>query len=139
MSKYKISESKATDLLKEWAEELEVNSDSDDFSGPKGVIATLLISVRKENLTFDSVSREFTYVLFYPIEKKDGSDSETIIKISSTTMERKRVIQEIKDSKKIDQSIALVAESTGLSVPMAGRLKDKDISRISAIASVFLA
>lgn len=138
MSKYKISENKAVDLLKEWGEELEVDIDSDQFIGKDGVIETLKISVRRENLSFDPATRKFTYILFFPIEKKDGSEKISRIEIESTTMERKRVVQNIRESQKIDQAIAMIAESTGLEVGFAGRLKDKDVSRINAVVMGFL-
>lgn len=133
MSGYKISEMEAIALLKEWGEELEVDTESEDF---EDVIQALKIPVRKENLIYDAETRKFRYVLFYPIEKADGGKISGI-EIESTSMEKKRVVQGYKDSQKIDQAVAMVAESCDLEIGFAGRLKDKDITRINAVVMGF--
>lgn len=132
-TKYKLSEIEAIELLKEWGEELEVDVESKEF---EDVINALKIPVRKENLVFNPDKMNFSYVLFYPIEKKDGSKI-SAIEISSTEMDKKRVIQTFKDSQKIDQAMAMIAESTSLDIGFVGRLKDKDISRINAVITGF--
>lgn len=131
---YKMSEAESVQLLREWGEELEVDVDSKEF---EDVVQALKIPVRKENLGFDAEKRQFGYVLFYPIEKKDGSQPITKLTIQSTTMEEKRGIQNYKESQKIDQALAMIAESTGLDIGFAGRLKDKDITRINAVVMGF--
>jgi len=132
-TKYKLSEIEAIELLKEWGEELEVDVESKEF---EDVINALKIPVRKENLVFNPDKMNFSYVLFYPIEKKDNSKI-SAIEISSTEMDKKRVIQTFKDSQKIDQAMAMIAESTSLDIGFVGRLKDKDISRINAVITGF--
>jgi len=135
MSAYKMSESEAVELLKEWGEELEVDIESKEF---EEAIKELKIPVRKENLTFarNEEGYEFRYVLFDPIKKKDETKIAGIT-LKPTSMEEKRVVQNYKDSQRIDQALAMIAASTGLEIGLASRIKDKDITRINAIITVF--
>jgi hypothetical protein len=133
---YKLSESEAVERLHEWAEDMEVDTSTEQFDD---VVKTLKIPVRKESIVYDSEKKSFKYKLFSPIKKADGSEPISVIEIASTTMERKRAIQNYKDSQKVDQALEMIAASTGLEIGFAGRLMDKDITRINAVIMGFLA
>lgn len=133
MSEKAMSHSEAVEIIKQWAEDLEVDTETDEF---KDVIKVLKIPVSKRNLDYDAETRTFKYVLFYPIEKKDGERIQ-LVTIESTSMEKKRVVQSYKDSQKIDQAIAMIAESCDLEIGFASRIKDKDITRINAVIMGF--
>jgi hypothetical protein len=133
---YKLSESEAIERLHEWAEDMEVDTSIEQFDD---VVKTLKIPVRKESLIYDAENKSFKYKLFSPIKKADGSEPISIVDIASTTMERKRAIQNYKDSQKVDQALEMIAASTSLEIGFAGRLMDKDITRINAVIMGFLA
>ena len=136
MSEYKLSKSEAIDYLKSVGEDLEVDTESEEFLD---AIKALMVPVRKENLVYNGEDKAFELVLFFPIEKVDGSGSISKLKISAVEMKEKKKIQDYKDSQRVDQSIAMLAESCGINLGFAARLKEKDVGRINAIVTVFLA
>ena len=131
----KMSDQKAIEILKEWAEELEVDSESKDF---EDVIKALKIPVQKDKLKFIAENRSFELVLFDPIEKHDGSKISKLT-IRSTTMAEKKGMQNFKESQRIDQSMLMISEACDLELGFVERLKDKDLGRINAVVLGFLA
>ena len=134
VKKNRMSKEDATDLLEQWAEAMQLDTDGQLY---EDVVEQLRLPVKIEFLTFDEGSRTFSLRLFDPI--LDGSDGEKhIIEIKPCNFASKRVLQKYKDTESIDQARAMLATYTGLKESDVKKLKDLDISRINAIICGFI-
>lgn len=134
--KEKLTETQAYDLLKVWADDLEVRLTDDDF---EEVQKELFKAVVNERLTYDSDKEEFTYALRKPIEQKDGGKI-SIIKIHDCEMGKKREMT--KQKNEVDRAISMIQiyssyqeidEQKEIPIGFIGRLKSTDQNVILAV------
>jgi len=128
----KITKDEAISTLKEWADVLDVNTDTEDFAA---ALEILVRPVMSERLAFDADRVVFTLKLKAPLVM-DKSNRE-MVEIKELTLEEKRAIEKFKDTEKISMIEAIYAKAAGLSIAEASRIKGRDFSVISAINSVF--
>lgn len=131
-----MERSKAQEIIKGWAAQLEVDTDREFFAD---VIEELSLPVMKGRLDFDSEKEVFRYQLLKPIEKQDGSGCIEVVEIRETDMNENKDVQRFKDNEKIDQATVLLARSCGLEMGFASRLKQRDVHRINAVILGFFA
>jgi len=128
----KITKDEAIATLKEWADVLDVNTDTEDFTA---ALETLVRPVMSERLAFDADREVFTLKLAAPLVM-DKSNRE-LVEIKELTLEEKRTIEKFKDTEKISMVEAIYAKAAGLSIAEASRIKGRDFSVISALNQVF--
>jgi hypothetical protein len=131
--KKRMSKEEATDLLNDWADAMQLDTDGQLF---EDVVEQLRLPVKLEMLTFDEGKREFTLQLFDKISGKNGEVH--IVTVKPCNFASKRVLQRYKDNESIDQARAMLATYTGLAESEVKELKDLDISRINAIICGFI-
>jgi hypothetical protein len=118
--------------LKEWAEWLDVNTDTADFAE---AVETLVKPVMSERLDFDADKEIFRLKLASPIVMEKGNRE--LLEIRELTLDDKRSVQRYKDNEKIDMVEAIYAKAAGISLAEASKLKGRDFSVITAINQVF--
>lgn len=129
MAEKGISKVEAQELLRNWANFMELDTDRELFSD---IVDELCMVVKLEKLTFDEESETFKLVLRYPVKDKN------IIEIKACDMAAKRVLQKYKDNESIDSARAMLAAYTGLEESEVRLLKDLDINRINAVICGFI-
>ena len=120
----------AENLLKEWAEILELDTDRELYNI---LVDELKMSVRKERLTFDIEKEIFRYQL---IKEVSGVG---IVEIKECDFNQKKIIQRYKESESIESAGAMISKYTNLTIEQVGQLKDRDINKINAVIMGFLA
>ncbi len=128
----KITKEEAIATIKEWAEFLDVNTDTEDFTAALDVLVRPVMS---ERLAFDADREVFTLKLASPIVMEKSTKE--LVEIKELTLEEKRAIERFKDTEKISMVEAIYAKAAGLSIAEASRIKGRDFSVITAINQVF--
>jgi hypothetical protein len=128
----KITKEEAIATIKEWAEFLDVNTDTEDFTSALDV---LVLPVMSDRLAFDADREVFTLKLASPIVMEKSTKE--IVEIKELTLEEKRAIERFKDTEKISMVEAIYAKAAGLTIAEASRIKGRDFSVITAINQVF--
>jgi len=128
----KITKEEAIATIKEWAEFLDVNTDTEDFTSALDVLVRPVMSDR---LAFDADREVFTLKLASPIVMEKSTKE--IVEIKELTLEEKRAIERFKDTEKISMVEAIYAKAAGLTIAEASRIKGRDFSVITAINQVF--
>jgi hypothetical protein len=128
----KITKEEAIATIKEWAEFLDVNTDTEDFTSALDVLVRPVMS---ERLAFDADREVFTLKLASPIVMEKSTKE--IVEIKELTLEEKRAIERFKDTEKISMVEAIYAKAAGLTIAEASRIKGRDFSVITAINQVF--
>lgn len=128
----KITKEEAIATIKEWAEFLDVNTDTEDFTSALDVLVRPVMS---ERLAFDADREVFTLKLASPIVMEKSTKE--LVEIKELTLEEKRAIERFKDTEKISMVEAIYAKAAGLTIAEASRIKGRDFSVISAINQVF--
>jgi len=121
-------------IIKEWGEAFELDTESKNF---QDVIEELIQPVRHGKLKFNPDDKTFDIVLFFPIEKQDGSEPISMVKIRSTSMNEKKGVQKYNKKQTIDQATTLLAASCDIEIGFAGRIKEPDTPRINAVIMGF--
>jgi hypothetical protein len=132
MSEKKLSTEDARAALALWADQLDINADTSDFSDACDV---LIPAIRSERLAFDEEKEVFTLKLAAPIMLETKKTE--LVTIKELTLDEKRSIEKFKDSEKISMVEAIYAKAAGLTIAEASRIKGRDFSIISAICTVF--
>ena len=132
MSEEKLSKDEAIALMRSWADMLDVNDETEDFTA---AIETLLPAVRSQRLAFDEDGETFTLVLKAPLVMANSKRES--VQIKELDLSEKRVVEKYKDGEKISMIEAIYAKSAGLSLAEASKIKGRDFSVITAINSVF--
>ena len=128
----KITKDEAIATLKEWADILDVNTDTEDFTSALDVLVRPVMS---ERLAFDAENEVFSLKLVSPIVMKESSRE--MVEIKELTLDEKRRLEKFKDTEKISMVEAIYAKAAGLSIAEASQIKGRDFSVISAINQVF--
>lgn len=128
----KLNKDEAIALIKSWADMLDVNDETEDFTA---AIETLLPSVRSQRLAFDDEKEVFTLVLSAPLVMTNSKRES--IEIKELTLDEKSCVEKYPDKEKIGMVTAIYAKSAGLSIAEASKIKGRDFSVITAINSVF--
>jgi len=128
----KLSKDEAIELIKSWADELQVNDDTDDFN--EAVVA-LLPAVRNNRLKFDSDTETFSLVLSAPLVL--SASKRESIEIRELTLDEKSCVEKYPEKEKVSMVTAIYAKSAGLSIAEASKIKGRDFTVITAINSVF--
>ena len=128
----KLSTEDARALLTLWADRLDINAETSDFSAACDI---LIPAIRSERLAFDEESEVFTLKLAAPLVMETKKTE--LVTIKELTLDEKRSIEKFKDSEKISMVEAIYAKAAGLSIAEASRIKGRDFSIISAICTVF--
>ena len=128
----KITKEEAIATIKEWAEFLDVNTDTEDFTSALDVLVRPVMS---ERLAFDADREVFTLKLASPIVMEKSTKE--LVEIKELTLEEKRAIERFKDTEKISMVEAIFAKAAGLTIAEASRIKGRDFSVITAINQVF--
>ncbi len=128
----KLNKDEAIALIKSWADMLDVNDETEDFTA---AIETLLPAGRSQRLAYDDDKEVFTYILSAPLVLTNSKRES--VEIREMTLDEKRAVEKFKDNEKISMVEAIYAKVAGLSIAEAGRIKGRDFSVISAINSVF--
>lgn len=129
----KISKDEAMELMADWADAVELDSEGDLF---KAVSNELYMAVRLGKLAFDEDSEEFTYNLSSDVKNSKG-ETVSLIKINSISMEDKKILEKYKEDEGVKGTVALISKYTGMTTSMVAQLKDRDITRINAITTGF--
>lgn len=129
----KISKDEAMELMADWADAVELDSEGDLF---KAVANELYMAVRLNKLSFDEETEEFTYNLSSPVTDSKNQ-AKSIITIRSISMEDKKILEKYNQDEGVKGTVALIAKYTGLTTSMVSQLKDRDITRINAITTGF--
>ena len=132
MSEKKLSVEDARAALALWADQLDINADTSDFSDACDV---LIPAIRSERLAFDEEKEVFTLKLAAPLMLETKKTE--LVTIKELTLDEKRSIEKFKDSEKISMVEAIYAKAAGLTIAEASRIKGRDFSIISAICTVF--
>jgi len=128
----KLSKDEAIALMRSWADMLDVNDETDDFTA---AIETLLPAVRSQRLAFDEDREVFTLVLKAPLVLTNSKRES--LEIKELTLDEKSCVEKYDDKEKIGMVTAIYAKSAGLSIAEASKIKGRDFSVITAINSVF--
>lgn len=126
----KLSAEAAEELLKNWAEFLELDTDRDLYTH---LVDELRMPVRLQRLTFEEESETFKYLLLKPVDGKG------IVEIKECDFNAKKVIQRFKDNESISASGAMLSKYTNFTADEIGQLKERDSTRINAVVMGFLA
>jgi len=128
----KLNKDEAIALMRSWADMLDVNDETDDFTA---AIETLLPAVRSQRLAFDEDREVFTLVLKAPLVLTNSKRES--LEIKELTLDEKSCVEKYDDKEKIGMVTAIYAKSSGLSIAEASKIKGRDFSVITAINSVF--
>jgi len=128
----KLNKDEAIALMRSWADMLDVNDETDDFTA---AIETLLPAVRSQRLAFDEDREVFTLVLKAPLVLTNSKRES--LEIKELTLDEKSCVEKYDDKEKIGMVTAIYAKSAGLSIAEASKIKGRDFSVITAINSVF--
>ena len=128
----KLNKDEAIALMRSWADMLDVNDETDDFTA---AIETLLPAVRSQRLAFDDDKEVFTLVLSAPLVLTNSKRES--LEIKELTLDEKSCVEKYDDKEKIGMVTAIYAKSAGLSIAEASKIKGRDFSVITAINSVF--
>ena len=128
----KLNKDEAIALMRSWADMLDVNDDTEDFTA---AIETLLPAVRSQRLAFDEDREVFTLVLKAPLVLTNSKRES--LEIKELTLDEKSCVEKYDDKEKIGMVTAIYAKSAGLSIAEASKIKGRDFSVITAINSVF--
>ena len=128
----KLNKDEAIALMRSWADMLDVNDETEDFTA---AIETLLPAVRSQRLAFDEDKDVFTYILSAPIMLTNSKRES--LEIKELTLDEKSCVEKYDDKEKIGMVTAIYAKSAGLSIAEASKIKSRDFSVITAINSVF--
>jgi hypothetical protein len=128
----KITKDDAIAQLKDWADFLDVNTETDDFTAALDVLVKPVMS---ERLTFDLDREVFILKLAAPLEM--ANSKKEMVEIKELTLDEKRGIERFKDSEKISMVEAIYAKAAGLSIAEASKIKGRDFSVVTAINQVF--
>ena len=128
----KLNKDEAIALMRSWADMLDVNDETDDFTA---AIETLLPAVRSKRLAFDEDREVFTLVLSAPLVLTNSKRES--LEIKELTLDEKSCVEKYDDKEKIGMVTAIYAKSAGLSIAEASKIKGRDFSVITAINSVF--
>ena len=126
----KISSEAAEELLKSWAEYLELDTDRDLYTD---LVDELRMPVRLQRLTFDEETETFKYLLI------NGMNGKGIVEIKECDFNAKKVIQRYKETESIAAAGAMLSKYTNLTAEEIGQLKERDVTRINAVVMGFLA
>ena len=126
----KLSREVAEELLKEWAEFLELDTDREMYDD---LIEELRMPVRNQRLTFEKETETFKYQLINPV------DSKGIVEIKDCDFNDKKIIQKYKDTETVESSVALLSKYTNFTAAEVGKLKTRDSTKMTAVALGFLA
>ncbi len=127
---------KAENIIKEWADWLEVDKDRNYF---KYIIEQLSLPVMNDRLTFDMDSEIFKYKLIKPIMKRDDSGSIDILEIKETDMNENKVVQKFQENETVDQSEAMLSKCCGIESGFVSRIKQRDMRNLMAVILGFFA
>ena len=130
VSKEDISNEAAEELLKRWADFLELDTDGKLY---KAIVEELRLSVKKSRLTFDEETEIFRYHLIKPIDEIE------IVEIKECTFSDKKFIQKFSKKQTMDSAEIMLGKYTKLSVEQVGKLRDRDINKINSVVMGFLA
>lgn len=128
----KKSKEAAIAEIKEWADHLEINQETSDFTE---AIETLLMPVINNRLMFDMDSDSFKLKLIRPIEMENKKVE--LVDVHEVVISELRNIQKYKDNEKIDATEMVLAKSCGITVAEASKLGKRDIAVLNAINQVF--
>lgn len=132
----KVMEDKdAFDLIKQWAEDMEVRLRGKDL---QALIDEIWLAVKKEKLVFDKEKEVFTYILIKPIADKNNPSNVlmSMIKISECDVSTKKSISKADENEALDEMIkAYCKDSEDNDIPAGyiDRIKDRDLNIISAV------
>lgn len=128
--KDKLSAEDAEDLLKSWAELLELDTDRELYTD---LVDELRMPVRLQRLTLEEETETFKYLLINAVNGKG------IVEIKECDFNAKKVIQRYKESESIAAAGAMLSKYTNLTAEEIGQLKERDVTRINAVVLGFLA
>ncbi len=126
----KLSREAAEEILKEWAEFLELDTDREIFDD---LIEELRMPVRNQRLTYEKETETFKYQLINPVDGKG------IVEIKDCSFDDKKIIQKYKDTETVESSVALLSKYTNFTAAEVGKLKTRDSTKMTAVALGFLA
>ncbi len=129
MATEKLTREEAENLLREWADYLELDTDRQLYAD---IVDELKMTVRNNRLTFDIENEIFKYQLIKPVGDVQ------IVEIKECTFKQKKIIQRYKDSESIDSAGAMLSKYTNLSIEQVNDLKDRDVNKINAVVLGFL-
>ena len=125
-----IPREEAENLLKEWAEFLELDPDGELY---EDMIKELRMSVRTQRLSFDYETRTFKYQLITPVSEKG------VVELKDCDFRAKEVIEGYKKKETVKSSRALLSEYTDMTIEQTAGLKSKDSNIMTAVTLGFLA
>ena len=129
-----MTEKEAFQLIREWADDLEVRLKDEDF---EDLQREIWLEVKKERLSYDPDSETFNYVLKKPILTKDGAVKMSMIKIIESDMNGKRNIKKHKEDidtvAEMFKSYCRDSEGNEIELGFITRIKDRDQAIISAV------
>ena len=128
--KNSMNRQEARDLILDWADFLEVDTDLDHF---QEVIDELTLPVMNERLTFDKENEVFKYSLIKPLIKKDDSHPIALVEIRETEMNDNKDIQRFRKRERTEQATAMLANALGIEPGFISRMKQRDINRCNAV------
>jgi len=128
----KMTKDEAIAQLKDWADFLDVNTETKEFADAMEVLVRPVMS---ERLAFDIDREVFTLKLAAPLEM--ANSKKEIVEIKELALEEKRAIEKFKDTEKISMVEAIYAKSAGISIAEASKIKGRDFTVITAINQVF--
>lgn len=128
----KLTKEQAIEKLKEWADFLEVPTDTDDF---KDMLESLALPVINGRLDYDIDSETFKYKLLKPIQLETTKIE--LVEMHELSVDEQRCIQKYKDNEKVDTAVALLAKVLSVSLAEASKISARDFGAINAVNSVF--
>ena len=128
--KDKLSSEEAEDLLKSWAEFLELDTDRELYAD---LVDELRMPVRLKRLTFEKETETFKYLLINAVNGKN------MVEIKECDFNAKKVIQRYKESESIAAAGAMLSKYTNLTAEEIGQLMERDVTRINGVVIGFLA
>ena len=128
----KKSKEAAIAEIKEWADYLEINQETADYTE---AIETLLMPVINNRLAFDIESESFKLKLIRPIEMENKKVE--LVDVHEVVISELKGVQKYKDSEKIDAAELVLAKSCGISLAEASKLGKRDIAVLNCLNQVF--
>jgi hypothetical protein len=130
----KLSKDEAEELLTNWADCMELDTDSELFEDAKDELSN---PVKLQKLTFDPETEIFSLQLIKPVTYNDGKEIH-IIEIKECDFESKRVLQKYKENESIASACAVISSYISQPISIVNKLKDRDINRINAVIMCFI-
>lgn len=127
-----ISKEDAEKRIKDWADYLDVNTETEEYIG---AVETLVVPVMKERLDFDIDKGVFRYKLAKPLEL--ATTKREMVEIRELELDEKRSIEKFKDSEKISIIEAIYGKSAGLTLAESSKIRGRDLTVIATINQVF--